>query len=92
MSQAELARFVATAQQTPSILDRYRTLATPADVAAQLRNDGYDVTDGELEVATRHGTELSDEQLDGVAGGTAGPRWVIVGDGSRVSIGWDHIP
>lgn len=69
MSQAELERFAAAVQADPALVRRYDTASTPADVAALLRRDGYDVTDAEIDEAARRGRELSDDQLDLVTGG-----------------------
>ncbi|SMH28696.1 Nif11-like leader peptide family RiPP precursor [Azospirillum agricola] len=69
MSQAELQRFAAAVQADPALAESYGTAATPAELAARLRADGYDIGDGELAAAHRGGSELSDEQLDGVSGG-----------------------
>lgn len=69
MSQTELQRFAAAVQTDPTLVRRYDTATTPADVAALLRRDGYDVTDAEIEEAARLGRELPDEQLDLVTGG-----------------------
>ncbi|WP_431858160.1 Nif11-like leader peptide family RiPP precursor [Azospirillum sp.] len=69
MSHVELQRFAAAVQESPALLDSYKTAASPADLAARLRGDGYDVTDAELEEVTRAGSELSDDQLDAVSGG-----------------------
>lgn len=69
MSQAELERFVAVAQNAPEIVEAYRTATTTAELATLLRRDGYDVTEGELDEIARRGSELSDEQLDQVSGG-----------------------
>ena len=76
MSQSELQRFAAAVQAAPAMLDAYKDAAAPGDLAAQLRRDGYDVTDAEIADASERGRELSDDQLDHVTGGEAG---VIIG-------------
>lgn len=70
MSQAELRRFASAVQETPVCLDAYRTVATAGEMAAQMRRDGYDVTDAEVEETVRRGGDLTDEDLDHVAGGS----------------------
>ncbi|SMH30356.1 Nif11-like leader peptide family RiPP precursor [Azospirillum agricola] len=72
MSQAEIERFVTAANTTPALIETYRTATDAADMATRLRADGYDVTDAEIAaVIAGHGNaELSDEELDGVAGGS----------------------
>lgn len=72
MSQAELERFAAAVQESPSVLDGYADLVTAREMAVRLRQDGYDVTDAEVEEAARKGGDLSDEQLDQIAGGLPG--------------------
>jgi len=83
MSQAELQRFATALQGTPVLAEAYRSAATPLDLAAQLRADGYAVTDAEVEEVHRNGTELSDEQLDTVSGGVVAAALAsIVGIGA----------
>ncbi|SMH28695.1 Nif11-like leader peptide family RiPP precursor [Azospirillum agricola] len=70
MSQTDLQRFADAIRTTPDLLERYAGLAGPAEVAAQLRADGYDVSGDEVEAGMSRGRELSDEQLDQVSGGS----------------------
>ncbi|MGQ9367165.1 Nif11-like leader peptide family natural product precursor [Azospirillum sp. A39] len=42
MSQSELQRLAAAVEATPALADRYRTAATPADLAVCLQADGYE--------------------------------------------------
>ncbi|RJF78452.1 Nif11-like leader peptide family natural product precursor [Azospirillum cavernae] len=72
MSQTEFQRFVTAMQATPALAETYNTAATPADLAGRLRADGYDVTEADITDQAADGAELSDEDLDGVAGGA---RW-----------------
>lgn len=69
MSVAELERFAAAVKADPALVESYNGL-TAGQMAARLRDGGYDVTDEEVSEAERRGTELSDEDLDGVAGGS----------------------
>ena len=83
MSQAELQRFAAAVQATPALAEAYRAAATPVELAARLRADGYVVTDAEVEEVHRSGAELSDEQLDDVSGGVVAAALAsIVGIGA----------
>ncbi|RJF78454.1 Nif11-like leader peptide family natural product precursor [Azospirillum cavernae] len=76
MSGSGLERFAAAIQAAPSLLDAYKDATTPAELAALLRRDGYDVTDTEIAAAAEQGRDLSDDQLDQVTGGSIG---VILG-------------
>lgn len=69
MSQSELQRFAARLQAEPSLVGSYQLVNTVEDLATRLWEDGYDVTDAEVQAAYQAGCELSDAQLDQVAGG-----------------------
>lgn len=72
MSQAEMDRFAAAVLDNAALAESYKDLTDAAAVAARLRADGFEVTDAEVEDAARSGQTLSEEQLDGVAGGAIG--------------------
>lgn len=69
MSQSELLRFATAIENQPALAERYGVAATPADLAALMRTDGYDITDDEVTELLPKNDELTDQQLDSVAGG-----------------------
>lgn len=69
MSQAELQRFTTAALNDPALAQRYATTGSLAELAARLRDDGYDVADAEVDAAYRRSAEMTDEELDAVSGG-----------------------
>lgn len=75
MSRSELQRFADEAEKAPVPLDRYGGMATVADLAARLRQDGYDVSDAEIEEA-----RLGAAQSDG------GVFVVAIGVGLRLAL------
>lgn len=72
MSTRELERFASSLRDEPGFVASYVALANPADVAAQARADGFDVTDEEVLAAYEAGSELSEGQLDQISGGVIG--------------------
>lgn len=98
MSQTEFQRFVTAMQTTPALAETYSTATTPADLAGRLRADGYDVTEAEVQDGLRQAAastgELSDEQLDGVAGGFLPPGFYesLVAARSRRNSGQSPLP
>lgn len=69
MSQTELQRFATAIKNQSALAERYTAAATPADPAMLMRADGYDVTDDEVTAVLQRNGELTDSQLDAVAGG-----------------------
>lgn len=70
MSQDEFARFAEAVRVNPELRGHYRNIETAAQLAAQMRADGFDVAD---EAVAHHLTlpavaDLTDQQLDGVSG------------------------
>lgn len=83
MSQAELQRFAAAITDETASAERYRGAATPADLATLMRADGYDVTDDEVTAVLRRNVELTDSQLDAVAGGFTEECFAIFREAGR---------
>lgn len=79
MSQAEIQRFASAVQAEPALAEAYVNASSLAEVAARLRTDGYDVTDGELAECLRHGEQLSEDDLDRVTGGVVVSFGTMVG-------------
>lgn len=69
MSHTELQRFASAALNDTALAGRYAAVRSPADLAGLMRADGYDVTDDEVAAAFHKDPDLSDDQLDAVAGG-----------------------
>ncbi|WP_158600004.1 Nif11-like leader peptide family RiPP precursor [Azospirillum cavernae] len=73
MSQAEVDRFTAAVEATPSLLAPHMDVRTPVEMAARLQAAGYDITAADVEASLRCGlersAELSDADLDRVSGG-----------------------
>lgn len=72
MSQAEVARFVADLKGDPALLERVRSNAGGIDsIVVLAREQGYDITADEAKAYIQQQTsqDLSDAQLDAVAGG-----------------------
>ena len=65
MSEEQLKAFLAKAKDDQSIHDKLKTAKSPDDVVAIAKEHGYEFTADKI-------TELSEEELEGVAGGTAG--------------------
>ncbi|WP_147395296.1 Nif11-like leader peptide family RiPP precursor [Azospirillum cavernae] len=73
MSQSEIERLLAAVTSTPDLIASYHTAADAAELAQRLRADGYDISEADIigRLADgADGAELSDEDLDGVAGGS----------------------
>ena len=64
MSEEQLKAFLAKAKDDPSIQDKLKTAKSPDDVVAIAKEHGYEFTADKI-------TELSEEELEGVAGGFA---------------------
>lgn len=79
MSHTEVQRFATAVQSAPGLIDSYRTASTPAELGARLRSDGYDIADDEIAEYQRRSTELTEDQLDQVAGGGLLTLGVVVG-------------
>lgn len=73
MSGVELQRFAAAIEDNPSLAERYALATTTAELAVLMQADGYDVGEEELtaaqQAALQSGSDLTDEQLEQVAGG-----------------------
>lgn len=70
MSQSEIERLLAAVTSTPDLIASYHTAADAAELAQRLRADGYDISEADIIGRLADGAELSDEDLDGVAGGS----------------------
>ena len=62
MSEEQLRSFIAKAKDDQSIQEKLRAAKTPDDVLGIAKEHGH-------EFATEHMTQLSEEELEGVAGG-----------------------
>jgi predicted ribosomally synthesized peptide with nif11-like leader len=72
MSQADIDRFVADLKDNPQMLEEIKAGATGlASIVEQAQAKGYDITVDEAKSYIREqaNQDLSDEQLDAVAGG-----------------------
>jgi predicted ribosomally synthesized peptide with nif11-like leader len=81
MSQAEVERFIADIKGDEAL--RADIATDPANLAAIVEKanaKGYDFTldEAKAHISAQAGTELTDEQLDSVAGGKSGPPTVSV--------------
>ena len=78
MSQAEIERFVADVKSNADLLAELQQQTGELDsIVGFVRSKGYDVTPDEAKAYSdaRSGKELSDEQLDAVAGGVDKGGW-----------------
>ena len=64
MSEEQLKAFIAKARDDQSIQDKLKAAKTPEDVVGIAKEHGHEFTADKL-------TELSEDQLKGVAGGMA---------------------
>ncbi|EKE78690.1 Nif11-like leader peptide family RiPP precursor [Oceanibaculum indicum] len=92
MSKAEMERFLSDLANDADLADAVRSaVRQPADLAAFATQHGYAVEGADIEqvvhAASAEGGALSDEQLEAVAGGTAGrtafeiiQRYLLDGD------------
>ena len=64
MSEEQLKAFLAKAKDDQSIQDKLKTAKSPEDVVTIAKEYGHEFTADKI-------TELSEEELEGVAGGTA---------------------
>ena len=64
MTLEQLKAFLAKAKDDQSIQDKLKAAKSPEDVVAIAKEHGYEFTADKI-------TELSEEELEGVAGGTA---------------------
>ena len=62
MSEEQLKAFIAKAKDDQSIQEKLKAAKTPDDVVGIAKEHGH-------EFATEHMTQLSEEELEGVAGG-----------------------
>ena len=72
MSQADIERFVADLKASPELLDEVKQAAGGlGSVVEFAKGKGYDITLDEAKayINAQAGSELSDEQLDALAGG-----------------------
>ena len=70
MSQQDLDRFISDLQRDPELLQEFRRLSSDMDAAVRWVNSrGYAFTRDEAERMDADGGELSEEDLDQVAGG-----------------------
>ena len=67
MSQEELEAFIAKAKDDQSIQDKLKAAKSPEDVVGIAKEYGYKLTADKMTEG-----ELSEEELEGVAGGTWG--------------------
>ena len=79
MSEEQLKAFIAKVQGDTSLQEQLK--AEGADVVAIAKAAGFSITNEDL---TEHRQALSDDELEGVAGGggyTDGDKWVVFTDG-----------
>ena len=74
MSQEQLKAFIAKVQADPSLQEQLK--AEGADVVAIAKAAGFSITTEELYT---HIQNLSDDELEGVAGGTPNTSWTWCG-------------
>ncbi|WP_114990928.1 Nif11-like leader peptide family natural product precursor [Synechococcus sp. UW179A] len=67
MSEEQLKAFLAKAKDDQSIQDKLKAAKTPEDVVAIAKEHGHEFTD--VEFTGDKITALSEEELEGVAGG-----------------------
>ena len=65
MSEEQLKAFIAKAKDDQSIQDKLKAAKTPEDVVGIAKEHGHEFTADNV-------TELSEEELEGVAGGSKG--------------------
>ena len=63
MSEEQLKAFIAKAKDDTSIQEKLKAAKTPEDVVGIAKDHGHDF-------GTEHISELSEEELEGVSGGT----------------------
>jgi predicted ribosomally synthesized peptide with nif11-like leader len=68
MSEEQLKAFLAKAKDDQSIQDKLKAAKTPEDVVGIAKEHGHEFTADKL-------TELSEEELEGVAGGGCYTGW-----------------
>ena len=69
MSEEQLKNFIAKAKEDKSIQDKLKAAKIPEDVVNIAKEYGHKFTADKI-------TELSEEELEGVAGGGTGPSLV----------------
>lgn len=82
MSQAEAERFVADLKQDSGMLEELKTQATSIDAVAEFaRGKGYDLSadDARAYIQAQASHELTDQELDAVAGGKSSTNITIPG-------------
>ena len=71
MSEEQLKAFIAKAKDEQSIQDKLKAAKTPEDVVGIAKEHGH-------ELNSDHLSELSEEELEGVAGGLGGRQtWLV---------------
>lgn len=82
MSQADVERFINDLKNDPGLLEGLKSEATGvASVVDFAKSKGYDITLDEARayIAEQSKQELSDEQLDAIAGGKDSPQGSQIG-------------
>ena len=74
MSEEQLKAFIAKAKDDQSIQEKLKAAKTPDDVIGIAKEHGHEFTAGEI-------TELSEEELEGVAGGGYSQMQVVCKSG-----------
>ena len=74
MSEEQLKAFIAKAKDDQSIQEKLKAAKSPAEVVGIAKEHGH-------EFATEHMTQLSEEELEGVAGGETPNRAALLVDG-----------
>ena len=72
MSKEQLKAFIDKAKDDQSIQDKLKTAKTPEEVVGIAKEHGHEFT-------SEHLTQLSEEELKGVSGGTNTPRLSLYG-------------
>ena len=70
MSEEQLKAFIAKAKDDQSIQDKLKAAKSPEDVVAIAKEHGHEFTADKI-------TELSEEELEGVAGGCGCGGWSV---------------
>ena len=82
MSQEQLKAFFEKVKGDTSLQEKLKAAADADSVAAIAENSGYKISTEDIE---KFMTEISDKELEGVAGGGFNPT--VIGPGSTITIG-----
>ena len=75
MSKEQLMAFIAKAKEDQSIQDKLKAVKTPEDVIVIAKESGFMISADDLKNAqSQEMREISEEELEGVAGGVCDPK------------------